>query len=108
MEPQELEEQTVAVIVELFGSNVLNVNVMSQRINTSLVQSYTWFPYAGQHCASAFTRLHILDECEFIPEGDDGSPSEYRIKSYKKGWEKIPDQFHNCPLKVPIIVYRAE
>lgn len=99
MEPDELEDQTVSVILELFASNVLNVNVMSQRINTSLVQSYTWFPYEKAHCATNFTRLHLIDECEYVPEEEE-TPSHFNIESFKSHWQKIPDDFHSCPLKV--------
>lgn len=101
MDPEELEEQTVSVILELFASSVLNVNVMSQRINTSLVQSITWFPYETTHCATNLTSLHLIDECEYVPNPvSNGTSFHFDIKSYKSTWQKIPDDFHSCPLRV--------
>lgn len=99
MEPEELEEQTISVIKELFLSHVLNVNVMSQRINTSLIQSYTWFPYENHHCAENFTRLHLIDECEYVVSDNKTGPY-FNKQGFKKTWQKIPDDFHTCPLRV--------
>lgn len=100
MDTAELEEQTIAVINELFNSSVLNVNVMSQRINSSLVQSYTWFPYEKSHCATKFTKLHLIDECEYVATPEKESGKNFNLASYKRDWQKIPDSFHGCPLKV--------
>lgn len=100
MEPEELEEQTISVILELFESYVLNVNVMSQRINTSLIQSYTWFPYEKTHCAENLTRLHLIDECEYVVDEDQQTEPHFVVQNFKSAWQKIPDDFHSCPLKV--------
>lgn len=116
MHQTELDEQTVSVLMELFRSSVLNVNVMSQRMNTSIIQVVTWFPYEHTGCAHNFTTLRLLDECEYLPDDaanggavssvdvddDDvvNNDAMFHESHYHVDWQKIPDVFHDCELRI--------
>lgn len=102
MDPEELESQTISVLTELFHSSILNVNVMSHRINSSVVQVTTWYPYEYDSCARTFSKLRLIDECEYV-KGEPNSPQSenfFRESHYHADWAKIPDKFHNCDIKI--------
>jgi hypothetical protein len=107
------------VMLELFGYSMLNVNVMSQRYNTSIIQTQTWFPYEGHNCADTILNLRLIDECEYIemdePITDDREVVEKEDDEYGEQSKqyllrerhyfsdfgsKSPKNFHGCPLKI--------
>lgn len=52
---------------KLFEHSVLNVNVMIQRYNTSVLEVWTWFPYENGGCADNIAEIRLIDECENVP-----------------------------------------
>lgn len=117
--------ETFSVMQELFQYNVLNVNVMSVRYNTSLIEVVTWFPYEGNSCADRITKIRLIDECEYVEVADmDNStsltpsvPTEsnttliakkfvYLEKHYHTEYfPKIPKKLHDCPLRIASAVW---
>ncbi|GAB0100425.1 ionotropic receptor 87a [Sergentomyia squamirostris] len=110
----ELETQTRNILDELLKCGVYNVNIMSKRYNTSVIQVNTWFPYEGVNCGDKIIDLRLIEECEYFPdesfdqandsEETDNSPmnrkSGFLMKSFHSDWRKIPDTYNGCPLRV--------
>ena len=101
--PLVFEIEVRNVLQELFDHSVLNVNVMVQRYNTSVLEVWTWFPYESGSCADNIERLRLVDECEYAfqepdPERNLRSAWVYRERHYFSDYgPKIPKYYHYCP-----------
>jgi hypothetical protein len=118
------------VLIELFEYSVLNVNVMSHRFNSNIIQTQTWFPYEGSNCADTILELRLIDECEYVEvdnpllgvdEVDENTEDEYggdkdanenfrqyilRESHYFSDFgAKSPRNFHGCPLRVSTSIW---
>lgn len=111
-----LERETKNVLEKLLEYRMLNVNVLSHREGTHVMQVVTWFPYAGGNCASAILDLKTIDECEYqVIDEDTAGDNETSVdgemtsgSSYYKPnrkMPKIPLRLHDCALKVASSVY---
>jgi hypothetical protein len=112
-------------MIELFEYSMLNVNVMSQRFNTNVIQTQTWFPYEGDNCANTILDLRLIDECEYAEDNDESEDKdeeyddedEKKVKSnetsifvreshyFSDFGEKSPKNLHGCPLKVSTAIW---
>lgn len=77
---------------------MLNVNVISYRKDTNIVQASTFYPYQDGNCANIVGRLWTFDECEYN-DGDNNNLYS-KVRNIKKLHKKIPNKLHNCPLNI--------
>ncbi|XP_059611138.1 uncharacterized protein LOC132258050 [Phlebotomus argentipes] len=109
MTPDDLDVQMRNIFTELQQQGVFNVNIMSRRHQSNLIQVITWFPYEGTNCADKIDNLRLIDECTFL-END----NKFVEKSFFTDWVKIPVTYNGCPLRVssgnwlPYTVYDEE
>lgn len=84
-------------ILQLFlDRHMINVNVISYRYNSNIVQSHTFYPYDGDNCAMEVTELHLIEECTY----DDEIPFDPKI-TIKNGLKpKIPNNLHGCKMHI--------
>ncbi|XP_055523054.1 uncharacterized protein LOC129717224 [Wyeomyia smithii] len=66
MTPLIFEIEVRNALQKLFEHSVLNVNVMVQRYNTSVLEVWTWFPYENGECADNIAKIRLIDECEYV------------------------------------------
>uniref|UniRef100_A0A182YGJ7 Putative ionotropic receptor ligand binding domain-containing protein n=1 Tax=Anopheles stephensi TaxID=30069 RepID=A0A182YGJ7_ANOST len=109
--PLVFEIEVRNVLQELFDNSVLNVNVMVQRYNTSVLEVWTWFPYESGGCADNIDRLRLVDECEYVlqeaePERNVRAAWVFRERHYFSDYgPKIPKYYNYCPLKVSTSIW---
>ena len=105
IEPDTLEVEVRNVLEELFEKDVLNVNVMAPRYNSSILDTYTWFPYENSQCARKVGKVRLIDECESVKDESDSVKYLFGEQSfYSELFPKIPHEFHNCPLEIGAII----
>lgn len=97
-----LELETQDVLEQLFKKSMYNVNVMSQRMDSFVLQSFTYFPYDQGNCATSVSNVRMIHECindkENVEESDD-----IEMKAYNQyRFPKIPPRLHGCPLNVSV------
>ncbi|XP_039445899.1 uncharacterized protein LOC120425434 [Culex pipiens pallens] len=66
MTPLVFQIEVRNALQKLFENSVLNVNVMVQRYNTSVLEVWTWFPYENGGCADNILNIRLMDECEYV------------------------------------------
>lgn len=99
-----LESETVKVLNGLFRYSMYNVNVMSQRIGTYVIQSHTYFPYEGDNCATSVKNIKMINEC-FNEKEDQTDDENLRItKFHEDQFPKIPRSLHACHFNVSVSV----
>lgn len=95
-----IERESMKIFQELFRYSMYNVNVLSQRNRT--VQSFTYFPYESDNCATSVKNVKKIDECvnEKIDVEDDDL---IKMESFHVDlFPKIPRRFHNCKWNVSV------
>lgn len=99
-----LEIETQDVLEQLFKKSMYNVNVMSQRIDTFVLQSYTYFPYDQGNCATSVQNVRMLHECTNQKESKE-QPDNILVKAYNQyRFPKVPNRLHGCRLNVSVAV----
>ncbi|XP_062546287.1 uncharacterized protein LOC134212439 [Armigeres subalbatus] len=66
MTPEVFEVEVRKALQKLFDYWFLNVNVMVQRYNTSVLEVWSWFPYENGRCADEIINIRMIDECEYV------------------------------------------
>lgn len=114
--------QTKSVLQEFFEHSVVDVNVISSRHETLVMQSQTWFPYEGRNCGDSVITVRTINECEYFGQGpevgngtsyddaensdesleDDGDDDELFLLQYDFSnlGPKVPSNLHGCPIRV--------
>lgn len=76
--------------------NMINVNVISYRYETNIVQVHTFYPYDGYNCANEVNELTLLEECVY----SDDDPDEPEMAIIETIRPKIPRDLHECELRI--------
>ncbi|XP_058056145.1 uncharacterized protein LOC131207544 [Anopheles bellator] len=112
MTPLVFEIEVRNVLQELFDNSVLNVNVMVQRYNTSVLEAWTWFPYENGGCADNIAQVRLVDECEYVSEADEEARRDVRwrplfreVHHFSDYGPKIPKYYNYCPLKISTSIW---
>lgn len=95
-EENDLLSQMNGILQEFLNRHLINVNVISYRINSNIVQAHTFYPYYGGNCATDITKLHLIEECEY----DDETPFDPKITIINKLMPKIPNDLHSCEMRI--------
>lgn len=109
-EEDEMHEQMLAVSQEFLQRRMINVNIISYRYGTNIVQAHTFYPYDGRNCADNVDRLHLIEECEY----NDEQPYMPGFQDVNKLKPKISNNLHGCPLRIasstlePFVFYDKE
>lgn len=99
-----LETETIKVLNGLFLYSMYNVNVMSQRQGTYVIQAFTYFPYEGDNCAVTVKDIKMINEC-FNEKQDQSDDENLRITNYHEDqFPKIPRGLHQCHLNVSVSI----
>lgn len=99
-----LEVETQNVLEQLFKKSMYNVNVMSQRTDTFVLQSYTYFPYDDGNCANNVKNVRKIHECINQKEIDE-QPDDIVVKPYNQyRFPKVPRRLHGCQLNVSVVL----
>ncbi|XP_055585200.1 uncharacterized protein LOC129738048 [Uranotaenia lowii] len=64
--PQDLEFEVWSTLKKLMDRELLNVNVLVQRYNTRVLESWTWFPFENDGCGDEIVTLRMIDSCEYV------------------------------------------
>lgn len=98
-------------ILQVFlNRHMINVNVISYRYNSNVVQSHTFYPYDGVNCAKYVTELYLIEECEYSDE----TPFAPIITVVDELKPKIPNDLHGCEMHIsssiiePFVFYDTE
>lgn len=81
---------------EFLTRHLINVNLISYRDDSNIVQAHTFYPYDGSNCATNITELHRIEECVY----DDEAPFDPKITLIKKLKPKIPNNLHGCEMHI--------
>uniref|UniRef100_A0A182J2K2 Putative ionotropic receptor ligand binding domain-containing protein n=1 Tax=Anopheles atroparvus TaxID=41427 RepID=A0A182J2K2_ANOAO len=109
--PLVFEIEVRNVLQELFDNSVLNVNVMVQRYNTSVLEVWTWFPYESGGCADNIDQIRLVDECEYVEVPPDEAANVrgawmFRERHHFSDYgPKIPKYYNYCPLKISTSIW---
>lgn len=95
-EDKDLFEQMQSILQLFLNRHLINVNVISYRSNSNIVQAHTFYPYDGVNCAKDVTRLHLIEECEYLDE----TPFDPKITIVNKLRPKIPNNLHGCEMRI--------
>lgn len=102
---------SMKAILQLFLSrHMINVNVISYRSNSSIVQAHTFYPYDEDNCATNVVQMHLIEECEY----SDDRPSDPEITVNHTLRPKIPSNLHGCEIQIassviePYVFYDQE
>lgn len=89
--------QRMKEILRIFLSRrLINVNVISYRENSNIVQAHTFYPYEDENCATDVDRLHLIEECEYFDE----RPFDPKFKIKHELQPKIPNNLHGCAMSI--------
>lgn len=84
-------------ILQLFlNRHMINVNVISYRFNSSIVQSHTFYPYDEDNCATNVVQMHLIEECVY----SDDRPFDPKIMINQELRQKIPNNLHGCNMHI--------
>lgn len=90
---KEMESQIYEILKAFLRFNMLNINVLSYRKDSNIVQASTYYPYADTNCANDVINLQTVEECEYSDDDPDLMPLQ-------KLERKVPLNLHLCPLKI--------
>lgn len=105
-----LNEMITFILRKFLQRKLINVNVISYRYNTNIVQTHTWYPYECDNCADDVVNVHLVEECVYSDETPH-APTFNVIETLKP---KIPINLHGCELRIaasviePFVFYDAE
>lgn len=105
-----LAEMMTYILREFRSRKLINVNVISYRHNTNIVQTHTWYPYEGDNCATDVVSVHLIEECYYSDE----TPHDPVFNVIETLKPKIPFDLHGCELRIaasimePFVFYDAE
>lgn len=109
--PDDELAQRIQEILQIFlNRHLINVNVISYRQNSNIVQAHTFYPYDDENCATDVERLHLIEECEF----SDDRPFDPNITIKNPLRPKIPSNLHGCAMHIassinePYVLYDEE
>lgn len=113
MTREEFLKQQKKAFQILFDNDFFDIFVFGMVPGTSILQSYTMFPYDNGNCAKKVNKIELVDECEFLTENFDEMPqsldeivelskneSNMRFIEYKKFYPKIPEHMNGCVIRV--------
>lgn len=109
-EDDELLDRMRSILQTFLSRHMINVNVISYRSNSNIVQAHTFYPYDGENCATEVTNLHLIEECEYSDE----TPFDPIITIIHKLKPKIPNDLHGCEMHIassviePFVFYDME
>lgn len=109
-EDDELLEQMRSILQLFLSRHLINVNVISYRFNTNIVQAHTFYPYGENNCAKDVMDLHLIEECEYSDE----TPFDPILTTVNKLQLKIPSNLHGCEMTIsssviePFVFYNKE
>lgn len=92
----DLLAQMQLILQEFLNRHMINVNVISYRIDTNIVQAHTFYPYDDDNCATNVVKMHLIEECEY----SDATPYEPQITVIDPLRPKIPSNLHGCELRI--------
>lgn len=84
-----------------YEKNMYNVNVISRKTESRIVQVHTWYPYDSGRCADKLPNAVLVEECDC----DTPECSEPQFKSINELKPKIPRTLHQCELNVAVSIY---
>lgn len=89
---------------------MVNINVISYRPNSNVIQSHTFYPYDDGNCANNVEQLSLIEECEYSDE----TPFDPMFSDMEMRRPKIPNDLHGCELRMaasvmePFVFYDSE
>lgn len=92
----ELLHRIQEILRTFLSRRLINVNIISYREDTNIVQAHTFYPYDDKNCATDVDRLHLIEECEYC----DDRPDEPQITVKQKLRPKIPNNLHGCGMYI--------
>lgn len=115
-----LTVQTKTVMQEFFDESVMDVYVISTRIDSHIVQCQTWYPYEGKRCGENVLKVRTVSECEFFGlDEEDPTNEEQEKETYDESENeeeseelfllqydfsnlgpKVPSDLNGCPITV--------
>lgn len=91
-----MHDQMLAVSREFLRRHLINVNIISYRYGTNIVQAHTFYPYDNVYCADEVDQLHLIEECDYCDE----RPYNPNMRIINELNTKIPSNLHGCELRI--------
>lgn len=89
--------QRIQEILRIFLSRrLINVNIISYRENSNIVQAHTFYPYNDDNCATKVDQLQLIEECIYSDDRPFGP--QFIIKHKLR--TKLPNNMHGCPMNI--------
>lgn len=95
-EDEELMKSMKSILQFFLDRHMINVNVISYRSNTNIVQAHTFYPYDEENCATEIQQMHLIEECEYLDE----RPFDPEITIKHDLRTKIPNDLHGCEMHI--------
>lgn len=104
--------QRKKAITILFEMDFFDIFIFGLRPNSSVLQSYTMFPYDNGNCARKVNDIELVHECELLVKSEDKPltvlaalelsqhQSHMRYIEYKKIHPKLPGYIRGCEISV--------
>lgn len=92
----ELLTRMTNIFQTFLNRRMVNVNIISYRYNSTIVQAHTFYPYDEDNCGTNIVDLHLLEECEYSDE----TPFDPVITINERLQPKIPSNLHGCELHI--------
>lgn len=99
-----LASETQKIMEELFSYSAYNVYVLSQKKDTYMIQSFTYFPYEDDNCATNVKNIRLVDECYNTKESQYDEDIISVVSHHDEMYPKIPNDLHKCQLNVSAFV----
>lgn len=95
-EDEQLLSRMKSILQTFLSRHMINVNVISYRYNSNIVQAHTFYPYDGENCAQTVVELHLIEECGYSDE----MPFDPAITIINQLKPKIPNNLHGCKMHI--------
>lgn len=112
MTEEQFREQRERATKILFESDFFDIFMMGLKHNSSILQTYTMFPYDNGNCARNVNPVELVDECEFLAKDHtrlqtmeevfklSKNRTNMRYVEYKKYFPKLPTELTGCKVNV--------
>lgn len=115
MSTVEFEAEKKEAFKILFDNDFFDIFVIGVRFNSTVLESFTTFPYDNGNCAKKINSIELVDECQLNLKNtanqsiniDDvllliQNESNIRTLEYRKSFPKLPDLLSGCEIPVTV------
>lgn len=96
-----IADEIKRVFQTFLNFHMLNIYFIYNDKDSQVTSIFTYYPYEGTSCARRVERIHLLDTCDNLQKFDEKvGPRANPLKFEAHAVDKIPWNFHGCPIRV--------